>query len=129
MAWLKLRATLVLVGTSQARMDEIAQTKLAARRSSIDRLKNGAASHDLHLDSVSALEFEEDQLKRRIRQLEKERRALETKFLEARREREIVENAVRSKKKAYEAERNRRLQMIMDDETLQRRARERNGSI
>lgn len=125
-AWLKLRATLVSIASAQARVEELLQKRLLFRRSSIKRLRQGAASHDLRLDSVSALDLEEDQLKQRIRQLQRERRLAEAGFLEARRRREIVENAIKSQKAAYEAEWSRRLQIITDDETLQRRTRQGN---
>jgi len=129
MSWLKLRTILVSMSSTKVRIVELAQTRLVLRHSSLARLKQGARSQELQLDSVSALEFEEDQLKQRLRQLEKERRAGERKFLQARREREIVENVIESQRTAYESERSRRLQMMMDDETLQRRARQRDDAI
>jgi len=122
-AWLKLRAVHVLIASMNASIQELRQATLALRHASVEQLRTGLESQDLHLDSAAALEFEERQMRQRLHRLETERRIAENKFLQARCDREIVGNAIKLQRDAYDAEKSRREQSLTDDLTLQRRVR------
>jgi len=125
MAWLRLRTVHTQIAAAKARLKRLQDEKRLVRLANAAALRVGRPSAELRMDSVAALEFEEQRIAQLLEHLAQQRRVAEREFMKCRREREIVENAIALEKAAYEEERARREQAALDDETLQRLTRNR----
>jgi flagellar export protein FliJ len=125
MAWLRLRTVHGQVGAATARLRELQHEEVELRRANLEKLKSGTTSEVLRLQSTAALEFEARRVVQLLEALTQQRKTAEKAFMNSRRDREIVENAIALEREAWENERARREQAITDDMTLQRMTRTR----
>ncbi len=109
-----------------ARRTEIKTAMRSARESILSVLQQGTISSELQIHSTAGLKAEEQRLTHLLAGLETDIRRAEQQFMQCRREREIVENAIASAKAIYDQEVARREQARVDGEVLQRQTRERN---
>ena len=125
MAWLRLQTVHTQIGAANVRLQQLKRDKKAMRVANVMKLKTGATAAYLRLNSATMLEAEERRVGQLLDHLAQQRRVAEKGFMNSRRDREIVENAIALERAAYESERNRREQAAVDDETLQRLTRNR----
>jgi flagellar export protein FliJ len=129
MAWLRLRTTHSQISSATTRLRQLEQEGQDVLRGNVEKLKAGTTSEVLRLESVTALEAEAKRVAQLLEGLGQQRRVAEKAFMNCRRDREIVENAITLEREAYEIERAKRDQALTDDMTLQRMTRIRaNGS-
>jgi flagellar export protein FliJ len=125
MAWLRLRTVHGQIAAATARLRQLQQDEAEIRRANLETLKSGTTSEVLHLQSATALEFEARRVMQLLEGLAQQRKTAEKAFMNGRRDREIVQNAIALEREAWENERARREQAITDDMTLQRMTRAR----
>jgi flagellar export protein FliJ len=128
MAWLRLRTVHSQIAAASARLRQLEQEEQSVRRGNVEKLKAGTTSEVLHLESVTAVEAEAKRVTQLLEGLGQQRRVAEKAFMNCRRDREIVENAIALEREAWENEHAKREQAVTDDMTLQRMTRARRTS-
>jgi flagellar export protein FliJ len=128
MAWLRLRTVHSQIAAASARLRQLEQEEQSVRRGNVEKLKAGTTSEVLRLESVTAVEAEAKRVTQLLEGLGQQRRVAEKAFMNCRRDREIVENAIALEREAWENEHAKREQAVTDDMTLQRMTRARRTS-
>lgn len=123
MQWLRVQGAHTELEKMERALERLEQSRVEAKLESLDALRRGTRSGELELYSTAGLEraiAEHLYLKEQLTQVfETERKY----YLERRRERETVESALKRAKAEIGKELERKEQMRIDDETLQRMSR------
>ena len=129
-AWLRLRGMNVEIAAVQEALEQIRNEKSRVRAEQVERLRVGATGRDLHASDTKFFERQEQRVAEVLKMCFARREAARELLAEARKRREVVENAIERERREYFREQSRLEQTRMDDETLQRMSRERRqGSL
>jgi flagellar FliJ protein len=122
-ARLKLEAIVSEQSAARAKMEQITETGIVLKRQFQDELKNVLKGSELQFEAMreSNLALSRTRIRSRVSELEQQRMAQLRIFLDARRNREVLESVRLQKFDLYQIESLRREQQELDDLFLMRR--------